>query len=271
MMLAAEISKVLSAEKVKLRRQRTTWSIPLSVAVMTFLVFLAIAYAAARDWAGIQSGFYLASATTGWMINVTGLLAMIITCFQISGEFAMGTVKPAWVKGLSRHGWLSGKVVVAAMAVTVLFVIVLAVSLLSAGARHGFTDLMEKDFTVHTAAALWKGYILCSALTLFSLWAVVTVTSMLAACLNRTGSAIAAAVLLAVALSVAAVFGPARPFLLTSALSLPFEQMTAMSKGLPLPLEWGDLVWKTLACAGAWLAISCAASHAIIARKEITF
>jgi ABC-type transport system involved in multi-copper enzyme maturation permease subunit len=269
--MTGEIRKVLLAEKVKLRRKKTTWFVPSAVALMTFLVFLAIAYAAARDWAGIPSGFYLASSTSGWMINVTGLLAMIITCFQISGEFALGTVKPAWVKGLSRHGWLSGKTVSACMAVTVLFLIVTAVSLVSAGARYGFTDLAEKDFVVHTSAALWRGYLVSAALTLFSLWAVVTVTSMLSAHLNRPGSAIAVAVLLAVALTVVAVFKPARPFLLTSAISMPFEQMTAMSKGLPLPLEWGDLIWKTLACAGSWLAVSCAAGHAIIARKEITF
>ncbi len=269
--MTGEIRKVLLAENVKLRRKRTTWFVPAAVAAMTLLVFLAIAYAAARDWAGVPSGFYLASSTAGWMINVTGLLAMIITCFQISGEFALGTVKPAWVKGLSRHGWLSGKVVSAAAVVAVLFLIVVAVSLVSAGARYGFTDLKEKDFVVHTSAALWKGYILCAALTLFSLWAVVTVTSMLAAYFNRPGSAMAVAMLLAVAMTVVAVFKPARPFLLTSAISLPFEQMTAMSKGLPLPLEWGELAWKTLACAGSWLAASCAVGHAIIARKEITF
>lgn len=94
---------------------------------------------------------------------------------------------------------------------------------------------------------------------------------MFAAHFNRPGSAIAVVVLLAVALTVVAVFKPARPFILTSAISMPFEQMTAMSKGLPLPLEWGDLVWKTLVCAGSWLVLSCAAGHAIIARKEITF
>jgi ABC-type transport system involved in multi-copper enzyme maturation permease subunit len=205
------------------------------------------------------------------MINITGLLAMIITCFQISGEFAMGTVKPAWVKGLSRHGWLSGKIVSAAAAVTVLFLIVIVVSIAGAGARYGFSDLTEKDFVIHTASALWKSYFLCAFLTLFALWAVVTVTSMLASLMNRPGSAIAVAVLLAVALSVLAVFKPTRPFLLTSSISLPFEQMTAMSKGLPLPLEWGDLIWKTLACAGGWLIVCFAAGHAIIARKEITF
>ncbi len=269
--MTGEVLKILLAEKVKIRRKRTTWFVPAAVAAMTLLVFLAIAYAAANDWAGVPSGFYVASSTSGWMINVTGLLAMIITCFQISGEFALGTVKPAWVKGLSRHGWLSGKVISAAAAVTVLFLIVVAVSLISAGARYGFTDLKEKDFVIHTSSALWKGYILCAALTLFSIWAVVTVTSMLAVCFNRPGSAMAVAVLLAVALTVVAVFKPARSFLLTSAISLPFEQMTAMSKGLPLPLEWGELVWKTLACAGSWLAASCAVGHAIIARKEITF
>jgi ABC-type transport system involved in multi-copper enzyme maturation permease subunit len=270
-MMTGEIKKVLLAEKVKLRRKRTTWFVPSAVAAMTLLVFMAIAYAASRDWAGIPSGFYLASSTTGWMINVAGLLAMIITCFQISGEFALGTVKPAWVRGLSRHGWLSGKVVSASMAVTVLFIVIIIISLASAGAKHGFTDLKEKDFVVHTSAALWKGYLVSAALTLFSLWAVVTVTAMFAAHLNRPGSAIAAVVLIAVALTVVAVLKPARPFLLTSAISMPFEQMTAMSKGLPLPLEWGDLVWRTLACAGSWLAVSFAVGHMIISRKEITF
>jgi ABC-type transport system involved in multi-copper enzyme maturation permease subunit len=270
-MMISEIKKVLLAEKVKLRRKRTTWFVPSAVAAMSLLIFMAIGYAASRDWAGIPSGFYIASSTSGWMINVTGLLAMIITCFQISGEFALGTVKPAWVRGLSRHGWLSGKIVSAAMAVTVLFLIIIAISLVSAGAKYGLTDLKEKDFVVHTSAALWKGYLISAGLTLFSLWAVVTVTSMLAAHFNRPGSAIAVEVLVAVALTVLAVFKPARPFLLTSAISMPFEQMTAMSKGLPLPLEWGDLVRSTIACAGSWLAVSCAVGHAIIARKEITF
>jgi ABC-type transport system involved in multi-copper enzyme maturation permease subunit len=270
-MMTGEIRKVLLAEKVKLRGKKTTWFVLAALAVMTLLVFMAIAYAASRDWAGIPSGFYLASSTSGWMINVTGLLAMIITCFQISGEFALGTVKPAWVKGLSRSGWLSGKMVTAAIAVTAVFLVIVAVSLISAGTKYGFADLKEKDFVVHTSAALWKGYLLCASLTLFSLWAVVTVTSVLAAHFNRPGSAIAVAVLVAVALTVVAVFKPARPFLLTSAISLPFEQMTAMSKGLPLPLEWGELAWRTIACAGCWLVLSCAAGYMIIARKEITF
>ena len=270
-MMITEIKKVLQAEKVKFRRKRTTWFVPAAVALMTLLVFLAIAYIIARNYAGIPSGFYLASSISGYMINIIGLLAMIITCFQISGEFALGTVKPAWVKGLSRHGWLAGKVVSAAMAVTALFLITVVVSLICAGARYGFTDLMEKDFMVHTSAALWKGYLISTALTIFSLLAVVTVTSMLAAYFNRPGSAIAVAVLIAVALTVVSFFKPVSPFLLTSAINMPFEQMTAMSKGLPLPLEWGELVWKTLACAGSWLVVSCAAGHAIIARKEITF
>jgi ABC-type transport system involved in multi-copper enzyme maturation permease subunit len=270
-MMAGEIGKVLRAERIKLRGKKTTWFVPAAFASMTLLVFMAIAYAAARDWAGIPSGFYLASSNSGWMINVTGLLAVIITCFQISGEFALGTVKPAWVKGLSRHGWFSGKMVTAAAAVTILFLIVVAVSLASAGARYGFTDLKEKDFIIHTSASLWKGYLISAVLTLFSLWAVVAVTAMLAAHFNRPGSAIAVAVLVAVALTVAAVFEPVRPFLLITVISLPFEQMTAMSKGLPLPLEWGDLVWRTTACAGGWLVLSAAAGHAIIARKEITF
>jgi ABC-type transport system involved in multi-copper enzyme maturation permease subunit len=262
---------VLSAETVKLRRRKSTWIAPALVALTTLLVFLVAAVTISKNFGGIPSGFYLASSISGWMVKITGLLAIIITCFIISGEFALGTVKPAWVKGLSRRGWLAGKTVSAAAAVTALFLIVMVIALASAGAKYGFSALAEKDYVIHTEGALWKGFALCAALTLFSLWSVVTVTSMLAAWFNRPGTAIATAVLLAVGLAILDAIGSARPFLLTSSISLPFEQMTSMSKGLPLPLEWGDLVWRTLACAGAWLAVSCAAGHMIIARKEITF
>ena len=269
--MMSEITRVISAETVKLRRRRSTWVAPSLVALTALLVFLVAAVTISKNFAGIPSGFYLASSVSGWMIKITGLLAIIITCFTISGEFALGTVKPAWVKGLSRRGWLAGKTVSAAAAVTVLFLIVLVIALASAGAKYGFSALAEKDYVIHTAGALWKGYVLSAALTLFSLWSVVTVTSMLAALFNRPGSAIATAVLLAVGLAILDAIGSARPFLLTSSISLPFEQMTAMSKGLPLPLEWGELVWRTLACAGTWLVLSCAAGHMIITRKEITF
>jgi ABC-type transport system involved in multi-copper enzyme maturation permease subunit len=269
--MTGDIKRVVAAERIKLRRSGTTWFVPAAAAVMTLLVFLAVAYAAARDWIGVPSGFYLASSTSGWMVNITALLAMIVTCFQISGEFALGTVKPAWVKGLSRHGWLSGKIVTASAAVTVLFLIVVIAALCSAWARYGFADLKEKDFVVHTAASLWRAYLLCAGLTLFSLWAAVSVTAMVSTLLSRPGSAIAVSILLAVGLNLLGVFEPVRFFLLTYAISLPYEQMTAMTKGIPLPLEWGQLVWRTLACAGGWLAVSFAVGQMIIGRKEITF
>ena len=58
--------------------------------------------------------------------------------------------------------------------------------------------------------------------------------------------------------------------MLTTYLALPCEQMVAMSKGVPLPLEWGDLVWHTLAAGGAWGVGAYLIGRRVVQKKEIT-
>jgi hypothetical protein len=66
------------------------------------------------------------------------------------------------------------------------------------------------------------------------------------------------------------VFPPVRPYLLTTYIGAPSEQMVAMSKGLPLPFEWKDLAWRTVATGVVWAAVSYVAGRRIVSRKEIT-
>ena len=269
--MANELKKVLSAEWFKARGRKTTFILPALAVLSSVVLFFTVGYAAGRDWIGLSSGFYIASVSMGWMVNAMAFLAVVMTGFMISGEFAMGTVKPAWTRPVSRRNWYFGKLIACSAGVAFLFLASLVAIVLLAGLRFGYTDLMEKDYLVHSSADMWRSLLVSSALTIWSLWSAVAATSVAAAFFNRPGGAIVTAVAVSFAMALLAVIPAARPLLLTTCLTQPFEQMTAMSKGLPLPVEWGTLAWRTAACAGVWTLVSVLAGSAAIKKKEITF
>ena len=266
-----DIVNIISAEKYKLLKRRSTVAWLPGVALLSVILFLAVDLAAQRDWIGIPSGFYLASAAIGWMVNILALLTIIFVSFQISGEFALGTVKPAWTRPVRRSAWFTGKLLSVSAVSSVLFIISLATITLLASMKYGFSDLMEKDYLVHSVSVLAGRFIQASFLTLLSFWALAAVTAMFAACFVRPGSTIAVTVVLSFFMSVIAIFQQAVPFLLSSALTLPYQQMKMMSKGLPVPLEWNDLTWRTIACASAYLILAVVSGVNIINKKEVTF
>lgn len=265
-----EIARVLSAERLKILRRRAVWAAPAAAAGLSALVSIAVAYAAARDWVGVPSGYFTAASAIGYLANAAGIAAIVIACFAVSGEFSMGTVKPAWVRGVRRDAWLFGKLIAAAAAVVVLFLTAAAVAVLIAGVRYRFAGLYENTYLVHSAEDLAEALVLSTLLTAAALAAAATAAGAAATAVNRSGSAIAVCIGAAIGLGVLAVFEPLRPMLLTSVLTLPFEQMSAMAKGLPLPLEWGSLARRTLLCSGAWAAAALVAGRLVIMRKEIT-
>ncbi len=267
----SDIRRIISAERMKAMRRKSTLFIPVAVAAAAALIFITSGFAAQRDWIGVASGFYLASNTGGWMVNLLVLLSIILTCFHISGEFALGTVKSSWVRPVSRKSWFTGKLITVSAAVLFLYLIAIAVIILMARVRFGFTDLTEKDYLIHSASSMWYRFVLVFLLTCWALLGVTAVSAVFAVIMNRPGTAISAVLGSAFIMAAASAFHQARPFLLSSSLFVPFEQMTAMSKGLPLPLEWSTLVWRTLIGAGTWIAVSATAGYMIVEKKEITF
>jgi ABC-type transport system involved in multi-copper enzyme maturation permease subunit len=265
-----DIARVLSAEFLKLRRRRSTVVLPSIVVALAVLIYFGLEMGARNHWFGIPSGFFVASSAIGWITNAIVLVAVVVTAFVVSQEYALGTVKSAWVRPMRRGGWFTAKLLTAAGGVTALFVAGAAVVVVLAAAKLGFSDLMEKDYLVHPAGTLGARMALTTGLTLFALWSVTAVTAALAARLNHPGGAIAAALGLGIAMTALSVFPVARPLLLTTYVGLPGEQMVAMSKGLPLPLEWGDLVWHTLVAAGAWGLAAYAIGRWVVQKKEIT-
>lgn len=269
--MANDLKKVLSAEWLKARGRKTTFIVPALTILCSVILFLTVGYATEKDWIGLSSGFYITSVSMGWLVNAMAFLAVVMTGFQISGEFAMGTVKPAWTRPVSRRNWYFGKLIACSAGVTFLFLISLVTVIILAGFKFGYSDLMEKDYLVHSSGEMWRSLLVASALTIWSLWSAVAATSVFAVFFNRPGGAIATVIAVSFAMTLLAVIPSARPLLLSTCLTQPFEQMTAMSKGIPLPMEWGTLIWRTAACAGIWTLISVFAGSAAIAKKEITF
>jgi len=267
----SDVAKVISAEWLKLRHRRTTVIIPALMLALGLVIFFGLDLATRRDWIGIANGFNVAAGSMYWMIKVLMLLVVVATCFHISREFALGTVKSAWVRPMTRTAWFAGKVLSAAGAISVLFVIIVLMILALAAWRFGLTNLMEKDYLVHSAGTLGWHMVLTVALTLWGLWTTIAVVSMLAAFFNHPGGAIAAGMGLGLLMTVLEIFPAVSPFLLSTYLSLPIEQMIEMSKGLPLSYSWGEVAQYALIGGSVWMLIGLVVGQQIIKRKEITF
>jgi hypothetical protein len=266
-----DVAKVVSAEWLKVKKRKMTVSVPILVVSVSIVVFFGIELAARRDWVGVPTGFYIAAMSIGWMTNITVLAAVIISCFNISREFAFGTVKSAWVRPVSRSGWYVGKIFTAGATIGSLFMLAVAVVVALSAMRFGFTDLLEKDYLVHSARDLGVRLTVTAVLALWLLMVTTVVSSMIAAFFNHPGGAVAAGVGLGLLLAILGFFRPLRPFLLSTHISMPAEQMVAMSKGLPLPYSWSELLRMALGGAGAWMVSAFVIGMRVIVRKEITF
>ena len=265
------VAKIISAEWLKLKRRRTTVVIPLLVFAFAVAVFFGLDFAVRRQFVGVPSGFNVAAGSIDFIINVMLLVTVVATCFHISREFALGTVKAAWVRPITRTQWYTGKLLSACAAIGVLFLLIIGVIIALAAWRFGFADLMEKDYLIHSAGSLGWRLVLTIGLTLWSLWALVAVMSMISGLINHPGGAIAAGLGLGLFSMVLAIFPALQPYLLATYISLPIDQMTAMSKGLPLPSSWGEVIRQTLLGAGGWMVVSLIIGYRVVLKKEITF
>lgn len=269
--MRSDILGVLNADFYKLSRSRTKFVVPAGFILIIVFLFIGLSTAAQRNFFGIPSGFYISSACLGWMVNIIVLCLVVITSFEISNEFAMGTVKSVLVRPLTRHAWLTAKTIYVCLIAAVLLASASIVVICLAWFKFGLTGLTENNYVIHSARSLeWKLFIVL-ILTLWNLCAVVNLSVAISTIFYRPGSSISTLLALSLLMVVLGIFPVLKGFLLTTFVSLPFEQMTAMTKGLPLPLSWSNLIWRTLVVSGAYMIISIAAGQLIIARKEITF
>ena len=268
--MKSDVRKVISAELFKAKRQKMTYIMPVILVGLAVLLFFVNEFAARRSFIGVPSGFYVGTTVVNWMTNVMALLAVVFASFVVAQEFAVGTVKSTWVRPVRRGKWFTAKYIWSAGAITDMFILLAIVTFGLAFFRLGLDDLTEKNYLVHSVRSMSLRLLLTLGLTLFSLWAVTALAAMIATLFSNPGGAIAAALGFGIVMLVLSAFGPVQPFLITSHLALPLEQMVAMTKGVPLPLEWNTLIWRTLVGAGAWMVVALFIGHRVIRNKEIT-
>jgi len=161
--------KTITVDWFKARRQKMTYIIPMLLIAVTAAMVFVLELAARRNWIGVPDGYFIAASVMSWINNIMVLLVVVFTSFGIAQEFALGTVKSAWVRPVARSQWYTGKLVFSSSLVTNLFIVsgLTVVSLVMI--RLGFTDLMEKDFLVHSSRSLALRLLLVSGLTVWAL------------------------------------------------------------------------------------------------------
>ncbi len=263
------VRRVLAAEGLKLRRRKTTFVVPVLLVAISVVATVGVHQAARRQWIGEATGFHVAASALQLLVNLVLLLVVVVSSFLVAREFGWGTAKSAWIRPLSRSDWVGGKLLFAAGLSSGMWIAVLVPVIALAAATAGFEDLMEKDYLLHPAGSLWGHLLLAAGLTQWSLWAVTVVAAALAALCGHPGGAVTAGVGLGLLMTLLSVFPGAEPFLLSTYVSMPWEQMIAMSKGLPLPHAWGDVFAMVFLGAGVWMVIAFALTMRTVRTREV--
>lgn len=264
-----DIRRTIAAEWLKLRKSRAT-PVGLLVYLVIFAVlYIAYAVAARESFMGIESGFCIAGAAASAACTPLAFVALLLVSFSLGREFSQGTVQMVWSKPMVRGYWLMGKISTSAFHVSVFVCLTFVVAVIAAGLQFGFTDLMEKNFLIHAEPALWWRFALLAGLTWLAVIAVVVASAIPALYFGSPGGAVTVSIVAGFALQLAGGWDTAGPFLLSTYLAEPMQQFVAMSKGLPLPQAWGDLVGRCLIGSIAWIGVCGAWAWLIVRRKEV--
>lgn len=261
--------RTMAAEWLKVRKSRAT-----PVGLLVYLAIFAVLYityvvAARESFMGIQSGFYIAGAATSAASTPLAFVALLLVSFSLGREFSQGTVQMIWPKPITRGGWLLGKLGLSVFHVSVFVWLTFVMAVVAAGLQFGFTDLMEKDYLIHAESALWWRFLLLAALTWLAVVAVVIAAAIPALYIGSPGGAVTVSIVIGFALQMAGGWDMISPFLLSTYLADPLQQFVAMSKGIPLPLSWGELVQTCLIGSVVWIGLCWLWAWQIVRRKEV--
>ena len=264
-----EACRVMSAEWLKLRKSRATLTGLVIYLVVILVLYLTYYVAVRRSFMGIPSGFYLSGATLSAAVTPLAFVGVLLVALSLGREFSSGTIHLVWTRPISRLGWLGGKVLSNVIHLKSFLVLTLVIVIAAAGTQFGFSSLMEKDYLIHSAGSLWWSLLFVIVLTWIALIATVSFVCVPALYIASPGVTIAVCVAGGFVLQMAAGWDELRPFLLPTYLSSPLAQFVAMSKGLPLPEEWGVLTRTCLLGSAAWMLAGWLWAAWIVKRKEV--
>ncbi|MBD3178875.1 MAG: hypothetical protein GF417_04330 [Candidatus Latescibacteria bacterium] len=264
-----DINTIISAEIYKQSRTRSLKILPGLLILATVIIFLGVSAATESLSFGIASGFYITAASLGWIIKAVTFAAVIITSFQISNEFGMGTVKAAWAQPLSRSSWYTGKLIYTCLLTWIILIVSALFLVLITSFKYDFSPLIENDYLMHSEVDLWIKLGLTLLLSVWVTGVIITSTAVISLLFNGAGSSISLVIAVALLMFMLEVFSVAKPFLLSSYITLPVDQFTLMAKGLPLQMSWKDLIYNTVGFPAGYLILSLIAGFYLIKIKEI--
>jgi ABC-type transport system involved in multi-copper enzyme maturation permease subunit len=264
-----DVKIVIASEFYKLGRTRSVKIIPVLLVIVTVTIFLAVGAASENLSFGIESAFYIFASSIGWIVKALAFSAIIISSFQISNEFSMGTVRAAWSHPVSRRSWYLGKLIHIFAVTAALLILSAALLLILTAFKYDFNPLIENEYMIHSEAGLWGRLLLSLLLTLWVTAVLVSAASAVALFFNSAGSSMAAVVAAGLLMVLLEIFSGARPFLLTTYISTPADQFTVMTKGLPLQMSWKDIIYHTVGFTSIYLAAALAAGIAAAGKREI--
>jgi ABC-type transport system involved in multi-copper enzyme maturation permease subunit len=261
--------RVLKAEWLRVRRSRATIVGLLFYLGMMAVIYLTVSLAATTSIMGIPSGFFVSSTVCSAAIVPLAFAAAMLAAFSIGREFSRATIHMVWSRPITRTAWLLGKLKAAGLHLGVFFLLTVGLAVLAGGVDIGYSDLAEKDYIIHTEASLWWHFLLAVGLTWLALVGVLTVTAIPAVLLGSPGAALTISIASGFVMQIMMAWESLRPYLLTTYLELPFVQFVAMAKGVPLPVEWGELTRSSLMVTVVWIAICWVCAWWLTKRKEV--
>ncbi|MBI5869226.1 MAG: ABC transporter permease [candidate division Zixibacteria bacterium] len=264
-----EVCRVMIAEWLRVRKSRA-----MAAGLVTYLAVVAMFYLTyhllvRRSFTGIPTGFYLSGSVLSAAVTSLEFAMTLIVAFSVAREFSAGTIQQVWVRPLSRMSWLSGKLLTSVVVLKVWWVLTLLFVLVVAGVQLGFSDLMEKEYLIHSAGSLWWALLLTVALTTLALAAEIGIVAVCALIIGNPGGTIAVAVIARFILQLASNWDLLRPLILPTYVTAPLGQFIAMSKGLPLPESWGHLTRTCLIGSLVWILAGWLWASWIVKRREV--
>jgi ABC-type transport system involved in multi-copper enzyme maturation permease subunit len=264
-----EVCRVVSAEWLKARKSRASLAGLATFIAVVLILYLTYYIAARRSFVGIPTGFYVTGAVLSAAITPLAFVAVLLMAFSMAREFSAGTISLVWTRPMTRSGWLTGKMLAGVLHLKVFFILTLLLILAAAGMQLGFSGLMEKEYLIHSAGSLWWRLVLVLVLTWVALVAVVVAASVPALYAASPGGTIAISVIAGFVLQLAAGWETLKSFVLPAYLSSPMAQFVAMSKGLPLPEDWGELTRTCLVGSLIWIIVGWLWASWLVKRKEV--
>jgi ABC-type transport system involved in multi-copper enzyme maturation permease subunit len=254
-------------EWAKIRCKKSAFILPLLTVGFVLLAGYGFKLGVSERFMGIESGFYIAAATTNTAFYLLALLTIVLVAATVGNEFVAGTIRYILSRPIRREEWLFGHLSAMVLVVIILYLIIILCGAIIGAITYGYPPLTEKEFVIHSQKELFNKFALSLFLPLLPLITLVIAVELVALITESPGTAIGIGLVGGFALSLLSEQTNLGQFFWASYIFSPLQEMEKMSKGLPT--DWGAIISWSMGVSVITGIILFAISIYIIRRKEI--